>query len=248
MPLLGGLVLVLLAIAVAVFLSIEQQRADRWVRESMEVESQLNQVQTIATDAETGQRGYLLTGRLSYLEPYEIARQQLDPQIDFLASETSGNPAQKRSIANLRALVDRKLAELQETIDLQSAGRTADALAIINNDTGKALMSDIRHVVADMRDEELRVTEERSARASWLDGIGRAALAGCVLLVVAVGAFALADARRRILELQSINRSWKRRERRGRPRKIRSGNFRKCRRSDSSRAASRTTSTTCWRS
>ena len=82
LPMVGGFVLLLFAAATSVFLSAERRDATFWVRHALEVEAQLNRVQATATDAETGQRGYLLTGRPSYLEPYEAARRELPAEID----------------------------------------------------------------------------------------------------------------------------------------------------------------------
>jgi CHASE3 domain sensor protein len=118
------------------------------VRHALEVEAQLNRVQATATDAETGQRGYLLTGRPSYLEPYEAARGKLPAEIDELASETVDNPAQRKALGRLRSSTADKMSELQKTIDLRSTGRSDDALAEVESDRGQDLMAAIRQAIA----------------------------------------------------------------------------------------------------
>ena len=201
----GAFALALLAAAVAIFLSIQAQRADNGLRHSLEVESQLNQIQTLITDAETGQRGYLLTGKENYLVPYEQASRQLGPELDALASGTTDNPFYARPIGDLRRSIDAKLNELQRTIALRSSNNAEAALAVVNDDSGDRMMADIRHIISDMREEENIVARTRASRASWLDDIGRLVLVGAVFLMAGFGALALSDARRRIQDLRSAN-------------------------------------------
>src|SRR5580704_1299372 len=161
LPMVGGFLLLLFAAATSVFLSAERRDATFWVRHALEVGAQLNRVQATATDAETGQRGYLLTGRPSYLEPYEAARRELPAEIDELASETADNPAQRKALGSLRSSTADKMSELQKTIDLRSTGRSDDALAEVESDRGKELMAAIRQAIADMHSEETALLERR---------------------------------------------------------------------------------------
>src|ERR1700677_3431458 len=124
-PILGGFSLLLLTAAAAAFLSVEQRQAAFAIRHTLEVESQLNRVQTLITDAETGQRGYLLTGRLTYVEPYQIARGVLPGELDRLASDIAGGTAETNTMTDLRTLVADKMDELRRTVDLRSANRLA---------------------------------------------------------------------------------------------------------------------------
>jgi signal transduction histidine kinase len=204
-PLLVGFSLVLLTGAVAVFISSEQEQAASAVRHTLEVESQLNRIQALITDAETGQRGYLLTGRLSYLEPHQMARGMLSGELDRLASEIAGDAPEAKAMRDLRTLVDGKMDELQRTIDLRTAGHLDDALAIVNDDSGKQRMNEIRHVTSMMRALEAEVLEERSTRATELNRIGQAVLIASLLFVLATAAFALRDGSRRLGELRDAN-------------------------------------------
>jgi CHASE3 domain sensor protein len=205
LPMVGGFVLLLFAAATSVFLSAERRDATFWVRHALEVGAQLNRVQATATDAETGQRGYLLTGRPSYLEPYEAARRELPAEIDELASETADNPAQWKALGSLRSSTADKMSELQKTIDLRSTGRSDDALAEVESDRGKELMAAIRQAIADMHSEETALLERRSTRAACLEETGQAVLLASLILVIAFGALALFDARRRVVALQQSN-------------------------------------------
>jgi signal transduction histidine kinase len=205
LPILAGFALLLLVAVAQIFLSIEQQRVDFWAHQAIEIQGQLHQIQTAIADAETGQRGYLLTGRLSYLEPYETAKRELGPKLDYLASETLGDPIQQKLLANLRALVDRKLKELQDTVDLRSSGRADEALALVNSDTGKELMSGVRQAIADMQTQETHVLDGRSASSNLLELADRIALVIGAILIVVFGAMTLNGARKRVVAVEAAN-------------------------------------------
>ncbi len=201
----GALGLVLIAAIVAILLSVQAQQADGWLRHSLAVENRLNQIQTLITDAETSQRGYLLTGKDSYLAPYWTASRQLGPELSSLAEETADNPLHGKSLQDLHKLIDAKLEELRRTIDLRSSGSPSGALAIVNDDSGNRLMKEIRELLSDMRTREIQIAQERAARVSWLDGVGRGVLVAAVFLMAGFGALALSDAWRRINQLHATN-------------------------------------------
>jgi signal transduction histidine kinase/ActR/RegA family two-component response regulator len=205
LPLVLGFLLLLIAASAAAFLSIRRDDATRQVLQTLEIDGQLHRIQTLVTDAETGQRGFLLTGRLTYLDPYVAARRELGAALERLAGATAANPVQRRAIADLKTEIATKLAELQQTIDLRVANRPDAALAVINNDSGKETMARIRSILADMSEEERRLFEQRSARAASLNEFGQWAVIGSALLVVILGGLTLYDGRRRLMELQASN-------------------------------------------
>ncbi|HXT08879.1 MAG TPA: response regulator [Roseiarcus sp.] len=107
-----------------------------------------------AKDAETGQRGYLLTNDPKYLEPYDAARSTVAAKIDAIAALSATNPGQQTRIAALRRHVEAKFAELQETIDLRRTQSLAAALAVVETDRGKIEMDAIRDEIGVMHREE----------------------------------------------------------------------------------------------
>jgi signal transduction histidine kinase/DNA-binding response OmpR family regulator/CHASE3 domain sensor protein len=111
-------------------------------------------------DAETGQRGYLLTGNEKYLEPYNSALEAIPLALDEITQLTRDNPAQQVNIPPLKAHIEAKLAELKETIDLHRAQNDAAALAVVNTDRGKIEMDAIRAQIAAMNqvEDNLRAT------------------------------------------------------------------------------------------
>ena len=99
-------------------------------------------------DAETGQRGFLLTSRQSYLEPYDRGRAEYARAIDRLAALAEGAPWLRDENAELRTLGQTKLDELARTIALmRTQGRDA-ALALVLTDEGKQAMDGARLVIA----------------------------------------------------------------------------------------------------
>jgi PAS domain S-box-containing protein len=95
-------------------------------------------------DAETGQRGFLLTGRSEYLEPYNIGVNEAKAGIQKLKDLTIDNPIQQPRLAIIQKKMTLKLLELEKTIRLAQQGRRAESLAIVNSDVGKKVMDDIR--------------------------------------------------------------------------------------------------------
>ncbi|MHC5721345.1 MAG: CHASE3 domain-containing protein, partial [Nostoc sp.] len=87
-------------------------------------------------DAETGQRGYLLTGNESYLEPYANARAAAPGELAALRKMLSDNPTQIERLDNVERLSADKFAELAETIALRRAGSAEAALAVVRTDRG----------------------------------------------------------------------------------------------------------------
>ena len=116
-----------------------------------------------AQDAETGQRGFLLTNNERYLEPYKTALAVIPAKLNEITQLTRDNPAQERTVAALRVHVEAKLAELAQTIDLRRTQGLDTALAVVNSDRGKIEMDAIRAQLAAMGQEEASLRARRLA-------------------------------------------------------------------------------------
>ena len=152
-------------------------------------------------NAETGQRGFLLTGREAYLQPFTAAAPTISGVIGQLRALTADNPMQRERLARLDGLAQARLGELRRTIELRPGGGLDAAIAGVNSDQGKRDMDQIRGVLGDMRAEEARVLDERAAAASAADdNFLRAGIIGAVLALVAFvyGAYLLRQAEREI--------------------------------------------------
>ena len=119
-----------------------------------------------AKDAESGQRGYLLTGRPAYLQPYSSAAKRLVEHVRRLRELTADNPRQQQLGRQLAQNVELKLAELRETIAANDAHGSAAAVALVLTDRGKNLMDALRANLDAMEAEENRINRERAAESA----------------------------------------------------------------------------------
>ncbi|PYR91500.1 MAG: hypothetical protein DMF84_16400 [Acidobacteria bacterium] len=125
----------------------------------------LQRTLTAITDAETGQRGFLLTGDEEYLAPYDEARKAIET--DLRALRQMWPDAAGGDFDALDRLVQSKLGELQRTIALRREGRLTAAEAIVRRGQGKAQMETIRAVVDTLRsDEQAHLTRSTLKSAS----------------------------------------------------------------------------------
>jgi CHASE3 domain sensor protein len=145
----------------------------------------LEDVLSTVRDAETGQRGYLLTDKESYLGPYNAAAQEIGPRLDMLRRLTIDNPAQQDRLATLKQHIDAKFAELKQTIDLRQTQGQAAALAVVQSDRGKQDMDAIRDQVSAMDREEIDLRAKRLAEMA--DAYWRAILSGIISSLLGLG-------------------------------------------------------------
>ncbi|MBN9073109.1 MAG: response regulator [Rhizobiales bacterium] len=157
----AALIFFLISGAIA-YLNLQNLReGNRSVTHSHDVIVALDKLLSNAQDAETGQRGFLLTNDDRYLGPYNEAVRAIPAKLDEIAELTSDNPAQQARVAELRRRVEAKLSELRETIDLRRAQGLEAALAVVNSDRGKAAMDALRAQLATMAGEEAKLRAQR---------------------------------------------------------------------------------------
>jgi PAS domain S-box-containing protein len=161
----------------------------RMVAHTHEVIEQLEAVLSTLKDAETGQRGYLLTEDPKYLQPYDDAVARVQTELSQIKELTADNPVQQSRLAELDDKVGAKLDELHQTVALMKSGDRAAALKIVHSDIGKTLMDNARQDIAAMQQIErdlLRQREDESARSSGATflSILLTALIGCVLVAL----------------------------------------------------------------
>ena len=137
-----------------------------WQNHTYEVLNTLGETSANLDDAETGQRGYLLTGQDAYLEPYHRAVSNLGPVIAHLKWLTSDNASQQRRIQVLEPLVEKKLAKLQTTIDIYQRVGPSAAHDVVIEGSGKRLMDQIRALIAAMTTDEKELLDVRTQEAN----------------------------------------------------------------------------------
>ena len=154
------------------------------VLRAKELELSLERLLSTLRDAETGQRGFLLSGEEAYLKPYTDALRALDGRLVTVEARLEARGGSAEQLKPLRTLVDRKLDELARTIALMREGQRDGALALLRSDEGKFTMDGIRAYVGERALVEQRNVERLLVRE-------REALRATVRAIVAVGALAI---------------------------------------------------------
>lgn len=139
---------------------------NKWVDHTHAVLEESQLVLSRLKDAETGQRGFLLTGKERYLDPYNSAVEQLKGSVNQLRNLTIDNPVETQRCDKLEELISDKLSELAETINLKRVGKIEAAMAIVNSDRGKNLMEAARKIVSDIDTTERTLLVKRNDQAS----------------------------------------------------------------------------------
>ncbi|MBW3560731.1 MAG: CHASE3 domain-containing protein [Proteobacteria bacterium] len=170
----------------------ERQRVE--LDRSHATRSQIQKVFSLVQDAETGQRGYIITGQPRFLEPYQEAQHQLASQLRLLDRLFVQEPAQQARLTALRSGIRAKDRVNEQGIEARRQQGAAAATAIVATGEGRRAMDEIRSVVREMtlaeaasldgrRREAARLTVETRRTVQLLFGMLVAVLAGVALLV-----------------------------------------------------------------
>jgi len=172
--------LIIGGIGIQSYLEIQRlSEANREVVHSHKVMEGLERVLSLLKDAETGQRGYLITYKDIYLDPYRLALLAIPNALNDVASLIKNNPQQVKSLQQLHKFSFERLAGIKVTIKLRRAKSLAAVLKVNNLDRGKQLMDQIRAIIDQMiRREEMLLEKSNSSvnklaqLGSWWVGIG----------------------------------------------------------------------------
>lgn len=137
----------------------------RWVEHTHEVLERLNSLLHHVTEAESAQRGYLITGNEVFLEPYEASLPDIRRNLEQLAPLTSDNATQAERLGRLEPLVAARLSLLRELIALRRQSGLQPAIQLLLVDKGKVVMGEIRALIREMEDEERAELYERYEHA-----------------------------------------------------------------------------------
>lgn len=164
-----GLSLILLILSsLASYISISNliKSADQ-VAHSNEVMTNLDNTISNLKDAETGQRGYLLTGNKVFLEPYYGAKDRVNDLYRKIKNETSDNNYQQLKIDSLKNILDTRLDIIEKTIKVKEGGATVTEGYLLQ---GKVYMDKVRRLIIDMQTEEKRLLAERTSEMNTFAG------------------------------------------------------------------------------
>src|ERR1017187_755746 len=133
-------------------------------------------VLSLLKDAETGQRGYIITGDESFLGPYQAAAPEIATTVNDLRELTSDNPAQQKRIGQAEPLIAAKLFELKRVIEMRRNRDVEQAMKAIQAGEGKRLMDELRGMLGEMGREERNLLEQRAGEV-------RAATTGATIAI-----------------------------------------------------------------
>jgi signal transduction histidine kinase len=207
-----GLLVLALAVSggVVVFSERTHRRlgeANQQIASSTEAQGIVSELLALVIDAETAQRGFMLTERQEYLEPYVVALPQIDPKLGRLRDATVGTPAIQAHVDRLGQLISEKFSELDASLVLYRERGPKASLELMRTDFGRRSMDRIRAEV-DAIQRALR-TDLIERHQSWNEDVtfSRLGLAIIAGLNVALLLLAYVQARRDILHRERQRRS-----------------------------------------
>ncbi len=201
------------------------ERIQQWVQHTYQVIAQVEIIMGSAKDAETAERGFLITGDVQFLDPYSSAVNQLPGQLESFEQLTADNPHQQQTIAEMRDRLTRRLAFLQQGINLRRGGGSINELSLAIIRSGKTEMDALRQIADQMEAEEYRLLDQRKRTAQASSVRARVTLAvasvlDLVLLLVAFRFILRERAMRMESELASIRLAEAREEAEERAREV----------------------------
>src|SRR5262245_18107406 len=200
-----GFALAVVLIALAAWASdqavAELLEATSHVRQTLRVRQEAEIVLSLLKDAETAQRGYAVTGREEYLQPYQSTVALLPGHLERLRALVRDDPRQREAVGGLEGLIADKLRDVDETIEARRRSGFAAAASVIEFGRGKEIMDGLRRAVArilaaaEALFSERRALEERRAWTAMAVNIGGLGLA--VLLLIGATALLTVSTRQR---------------------------------------------------
>ena len=133
-----------LLVGATVHATLQYRDSTQWVEQAHLVVEKAAGLLSTVKDAETSQRGYLLTGKQEYLSPFSTAKSQIDAQLGQLRALTSSNPRQGQEVERFASVLKDKLAFMSETIQLSLDHHQDAALALVLTGKGNVLMTMLR--------------------------------------------------------------------------------------------------------
>ncbi|GAC1364043.1 MAG: hypothetical protein NVSMB3_12530 [Acidobacteriaceae bacterium] len=209
--LLSFAILVVLLNAWFAFRSVETlHNNQREVEHTWQVILQVERILSSSLDAETGNRGFLLTGDESYLDPYNSAMRDIPAELNIFRVLTLDNASQQTRLFELRAVLGQRDALLQQAINLRRSGASSGLQSLLAIGTGKNDMDQVRRIANDMETEERRLLARRtlgvesSARSARF-AVTVASVIDLVLIVLMFRYFLLERRQRLSLEVTAEN-------------------------------------------
>ncbi|MEG4810510.1 CHASE3 domain-containing protein [Microcoleus sp. F8-D3] len=186
----GSIFLLMICIGFATKLSMDNlAEAIELQTHTYVVKTNLQALEKNLVDAETGQRGFIFTGKEEFLEPYKTSKVAFDTTLSETKELIKDNPDQVKMLDKVENLGQQKLEELAETISLKRAGKESELRALVISGKGKIFMDKIRDNLAEMLKLQDNLLLQRTKTAKQSEQLATTVSIGGTVVAVAWGSF-----------------------------------------------------------
>jgi len=199
-------ILLLMAVNAATFVMIQRTAAyNDTVDHSQQVRLAAKDMLMLLTEAETGQRGFMLTARTEYLGLHENAVAKLPGVVERMEQLAVGDEDQARRVAKVKGLYRERLKLMADTIELTRTGRIGEAVSLIRNGRGKSLMDQIRVELSAVDVVEAQRLTERTRQSERAQTVTVAVNALAAILVLILAGISVWMVRRYVAEIEEAH-------------------------------------------
>ena len=169
----------------------------------------LSALNALLVDAETGQRGYIITGQEKYLKPYNDALEAIPKTYDELDVALAESPEQHIRLEHVQEIATKKLTELNETIEYKRAGQDSQVLKQVIEGSGQIFMTDLRNLLKTMYNvQQAQVSMHNQNMEEIIERSRKVVFGGSFLAIILVSSLLFMLDRNRELK-QAIQKSLK---------------------------------------
>lgn len=180
------------------------------LRHTLRVESALHRLYGEIRRAESDERGYLITREPAYLDPRGDLRERLEKDVAQITALVADNPIQSERVEKLRPILQERVELLLRKLEIMNAGRFDEAVALLRDGRGKALMDQIDALIAEMISEEEKIYRERDERLTEATESLQAAIGALMFIGATVAVFVIALAQKQMNALTESRDSLRR--------------------------------------
>ncbi len=192
----GGFVLLAMVVGLSVFFAARQRVDDESGRATMQTTIHLSELLSTVRQAESGLRGYLLTGNHASVTTYNMALQAAPSELRQLDAAMAGEH-EDADIVRVHSLVTKKFAQLNAALALYESGKASQAAALVNTDLNLQTMQNLRSLIGGMQAAQLQRLADNEARDERNGMILQLATGLAVMFTLLLGSFAIRDSRQR---------------------------------------------------
>ena len=154
---------------------------------SYKILQELAELDMLLLEAETGQRGYLYTGKENFLDPYNKANASINVQVAKL-KEKIRNPKQQQKLGELQTLIRERIDYLEKTIQLRKSGREQEVKKIVSAGTGQKILAKLRGKITEIKEAENQLLDNRKKLGRESEIFSTYFAGASTLMIVGVGA------------------------------------------------------------